>query len=373
MAEALGQGRCLATAKDSDSMGLGNAARIMPREDAIDPDLPIIDPHHHLWQDHPESHYAAKAVHPFNDIFAQDPVYLRDEFLADLRTGHNILATVYVECGAFYHEHGSENDRALGEIERVVEIAQVCAGDPWGGQPCAAIVGYVDLTSDDAPAALARAKAAGAGKLRGIRNIGPHDDERVLGPVAPAPRGLYGSDAFRRGFAALAEADLSFDAWVFAPQIGEVTDLARAFPHVPIMLDHVGTPLGIARHRGTLAATFPDWQRAIRELATCPNVHVKLGGLGMPFTMLDGLGPTQRVGSETLARLWQPYIESCIEAFGPDRALFESNFPVDRWGADYVETWNAFKRLTRSASADEKSWLFARSAAKFYRLDVPIA
>ncbi len=157
MAEALGQGRCLATAKDSDSMGLGNAARIMPREDAIDPDLPIIDPHHHLWQDHPESHYAAKAVHPFNDIFAQDPVYLRDEFLADLRTGHNIIATVYVECGAFYHEYGSENDRALGEIERVVEIAQACAGDPSGGQPCAAIVGYVDLTSDDAAAALAPA------------------------------------------------------------------------------------------------------------------------------------------------------------------------------------------------------------------------
>jgi predicted TIM-barrel fold metal-dependent hydrolase len=273
-----------------------------------------------------------------------------------------------MECGAFYHQHGSENDRALGEIERIVEIGSTYRPDRDGCQPCAAIVGFVDLTSDDAAGALERAKHAGSGRLRGIRNIGPHDDEAVLGPVAAAPAGLYSSDAFRRGFAALAKADLSFDAWVFAPQIGEVTALARAFPDVAIMLDHVGTPLGIARHSGRLEADFPDWKRAIRELATCPNVHVKLGGLAMPFTMLEGLGPSRRAGSETLARLWKPYIETCIEAFGPDRSLFESNFPVDHWGADYVEIWNAFKLLTRGASASEKASLFSGSAARFYRL-----
>jgi predicted TIM-barrel fold metal-dependent hydrolase len=168
------------------------------------------------------------------------------------------------------------------------------------------------------------------------------------------------SDGFRAGFAHLGRLGLSYDAWILEPQIGEVTALARAFPGTSIILDHVGTPLNIGRYAGKLAERFGPWRDAIHELATCPNVSVKLGGLGMPFCNL------RAEGSQALAELWRPYIETCIVAFGVDRCMFESNFPVDGWGCDYVTLWNSFKRIAAGASADEKTALFSGTAARVY-------
>ena len=162
---------------------------------------------------------------------------------------------------------------------------------------------------------------------------------------------------------------LSLDIWVVEPQLPEAVDLARAFPDVPMVIDHVGTPVGLGRYAGKRDERFAGWKASMASLAELPNVHIKLGGLGMPFPGFEGMGPDVRPSSETLAAAWQPYIESCIELFGANRCMFESNFPVDRWGADYPTLWNAFKRIAAGASADEKADLFAGTATRFYRLE----
>ena len=146
-------------------------------------------------------------------------------------------------------------------------------------------------------------------------------------------------------------------------------DLARAFPDQPICLDHCGTPLGMGPYHGKLHERFDGWRQAIHDLAACPNVSVKLGGLAMSFAGMPDHGPEAGLSSETLAAMWRPYIETCIEAFGPSRAMFESNYPVDKWGASYPVLWNAFKRLTLGASADEKRALYAGTAARFYGIE----
>ncbi|MEL7446568.1 MAG: amidohydrolase family protein, partial [Pseudomonadota bacterium] len=194
-------------------------------------------------------------------------------------------------------------------------------------------------------------------------------DTDVLGPPFHAPPELYRDVSFREGFAHLGRMGLTFDAWILEPQIPDVIDLARAFPNQLICLDHCGTPLGMASYTGKLHERFDTWRSNIHELAKCENVVVKLGGLAMHNCAMPEEGPATGVGSKTLAALWRPYIETCIEAFGPTRAMFESNYPVDRWGATYPVLWNAFKRLTIGASADEKATLYAGNAARFYGIE----
>ena len=173
-----------------------------------------------------------------------------------------------------------------------------------------------------------------------------------------------------KGFAHLAPMGLSFDAWLLEPQLPELIDLARAFPGSRIVLDHVGTPLGLASYQGKREERFPVWRENIRTLAKMPNVHVKLGGLAMPFCNFDSCLSEPRAPSTQLAREWGPYIETCIEAFGPDRCMFESNFPVDKGSYGYGVFWNACKKLVAGASAAEKEALFSGTAAKFYKLDL---
>ena len=341
-------------------------------EEIIAPELPIIDPHHHLWDLQPYLAAMPRTDHPFSSIVQTSPRYLLDELLADTRSGHNIVGTVFVQCGAFYRANGPQHLKPVGEVEFVNGIAAQSASGTYGPlQACAGIVGHADLTrGDDAAAVMEAEIAAGNGRFRGIRHMGANDpDPLVLGPLASAPAGLYGNAGFRQGFTHLGRLGLSFDAWVLEPQIGDVTDLARAFPDTAIVLDHVGTPLGLGRYTGRQGERFGVWRNAIRDLASCPNVMVKLGGLAMPFCAFPGLGPGARPTSAVLADLWRPYIETCIEAFGPNRAMFESNYPVDKWGVDYAVLWNSFKRLAAGASADEKRDLFAGSAARFYRLE----
>ena len=339
----------------------------------LEPDLPIIDPHHHLWDFQPLLPRMPEIAHPFGRITRQSPRYLFEELHADCRGGgHNVIGTVFLQCGAFYRADGPDEMKPVGEVEFVNGVAAQSASGIYGPfRACAGIVGQADLMLGAGVGAVLDAEiAAGNGRFRGIRHIGAYDpDPEVLGPLGHAPAGLYADPRFRKGFAELGKRGLTFDAWVLEPQIGDVTDLARAFPEQPIVLDHVGTPLGLGSYTGRQEERFAAWKAAIDELATCPNVTVKLGGLAMPFCALGELGPDTRTDAATLAALFRPYVEACIAAFGPQRAMFESNFPVDRWGADYATLWNAFKLIARGASADEKRELFAGAAARFYRLE----
>ncbi|OZA62414.1 MAG: amidohydrolase, partial [Sphingomonadales bacterium 39-62-4] len=212
--------------------------------------------------------------------------------------------------------------------------------------------------------------AAGNGRFRGIRHQAAWDaDPALLGPAFHIPAHVYLSDQFRLGFRHLRELGLTFDAWLLEPQLGDLLDLARAFPDQPICLDHCGSPLGTASYHGKLHERFDIWRENIRTIAQCPNVTIKLGGLAMAFCGLPEQGPMAGLSSETLAGMWRPYIETCIEAFGPDRAMFESNYPVDKWGASYNTLWNTFKRLAQGASDVEKRALFAGTAARLYGIE----
>ena len=278
---------------------------------------------------------------------------------------------MFLECTAFYRADGPEEMRVVGEVEFVNGVAAMSASGRYGTtRACAAIAGRADLAlGARVEEVLAALVAAGNGRFRGIRHAAAWDaSEEVNNSHTNPPQHLYGTAKFREGFAKLRQFDLTFDAWLYHPQIPDVTGLARAFPEQKILLDHVGGPLAIGPYAGHREEQFPLWQRSMRELATCPNVFVKLGGLGMKICGYDFHKRQQPPGSRELADLWRPYIDTCIEAFGADRCMFESNFPVDKVSYSYPVLWNAFKRLASGASAPEKRSLFGDTAKRFYRL-----
>jgi predicted TIM-barrel fold metal-dependent hydrolase len=343
-------------------------------EEIIEPDLPIIDPHHHLWDLAVIVSQLPPMTHGFIDMLKNRSRYLFDDLLADLRTGHNIIGTVYMECGSMYRAGGPENLRCVGETEFVNGVAAMSASGLYGNaRACAGIVGHVDLRlGGNAEDVLRSHIAAGHGRFRGIRHSASHHgDVEVLGPLSgAAPAGLYRDPTFREGFALLHRLGLSFDAWLLEPQLPDLIDLARAFPETTIVLDHVGTPLGIGTLSGKRDERFGAWRDNVRELAKCPNVNVKLGGLAMPFGGFVWSYENRPKSSEELAVAWSPYIQTCIEAFGPSRAMFESNFPVDSYSCDYPVLWNALKRCAAGYSGAEKKEMFSGTAKRVYRLEI---
>ena len=343
-------------------------------ETILEPELPIVDPHHHLW-DRPGARGGdlPPPQHAFEAVTRMAPRYLFDELLADMRRGHNVIATVYMECGSMYRADGPAELKPVGETEFVNGIAAMSASGVYGDvQACAGIVGRTDFAlGDGVKKVLETHVAAGGGRFRGIRQSASYDaDKAVLGPLARIGGGLYLDDKFRSGFRHLGEMGLSFDAWMLEPQLPELIDLARAFPGTTMVLDHVGTPLGIASYEGRREERFATWLQNIRKLAELPNVNVKLGGLAMAFCNFPSFLSQPAAPSSQLAEEWRPYIETCIEAFGADRCMFESNFPVDLGSCTYDRLWNAFKILAKGASADEKTALFSGTAKRVYRLEL---
>jgi L-fuconolactonase len=346
----------------------------MAAEQILDPELPIVDPHHHLWDRRmaPEPPPEV-ASHPFLVAIKPARRYLLDELLADTGSGHNVIATVFVECGAFYKAGGPVELRPVGETEFVNGVAAMSASGVYGPtRACAGIVSRADLMLGDAVAPVLEAHVrAGGGRFRGIRNSASFEaDKEVLGPLNRVEAGLYREAKFREGFRHLGKMGLSFDAWLLEPQLPDVIDLARGFPDTAIVLDHVGTPLGRGGYTGKLEERFPIWRDNMRELAKSENVVVKLGGLAMAFCNFPSFLAEPRAPSRQLAEEWRPYIETCIEAFGAERCMFESNFPVDMGSCSYATLWNAFKILSKGASAAEKAALFSGTAAKVYKLEL---
>jgi predicted TIM-barrel fold metal-dependent hydrolase len=323
-------------------------------EDILEPDLPIVDPHHHLWD-------------------RGGWRYLLHELLDDLNTGHTIVATVFLQCRSMHKASGPDAMRPVGETEFVNGVAAMSASGGYGPtQVCAGIVGYADMRLGARAREVLEAHIrAGGGRFRGIRHITAWDaDSSIVNPANVAPPGLLADGSFRDGLKVLTDLDLSFDAWLYHPQIDELTDLARALPATRIVLNHVGGPLGAGAYSNRQTDVFASWSKSIRRLAGCENVCVKLGGLGM---RINGLGFEQQSrppSSEVLATAMRPFVETCIEAFGVERCMFESNFPVDKGAYPYAAYWNACKRLTSGATAADKAALFKDTAARFYRLEL---
>ena len=323
------------------------------REDPIDPDLPIIDPHHHLWHDRPSGRY------------------MPEDLYGDLYAGHNVVATVFMQCGWMHRQSGPEAERPAGESHTVNAVATLSATGAYGpARACAGIISYADLRRPDLDATLdAHVRAAGR-RFRGIRQIAASDPSVISTYSTREEPGLLRDPAFQRGLRRLGERGFTYDSWNFHPQLPDLLAAARAAPGTRIVVDHVGGPLGGGHWRTQHDEVLDAWSRAMRDLADCRNVYVKLGGLAMPVNGFDYHEQPTPPSSSQIARDWRPFIEPCLEWFGPERCMFESNFPVDKGMVGYTVLWNAFKTLAAGATSETKRHLFYDTARTCYRLDV---
>ena len=323
-------------------------------EPALEPELAIIDPHHHVWDD-------------------QRGRYLTHELAADVGGGHNIIATVFVEAGVMYRADGPAEMKPVGEVEFVNGIAAMGASGHYGKtRLCDGIVGHADLMlGDKVTPVLEALTAAGNGRFKGIRygTIWDAGNAAMFGRHQ-VPRHLMLDPIFRQGFACLQPAKLSFEAWLFHPQLDDLADLLRAFPEANVVMNHCGGLLGIAPYEGKREEVFKLWHAHIRNLAQFSNLTVKIGGLGMLYCNWDFHLRDRPPSSTELAAAWRPYVEACIEAFGPDRCMMESNFPPDKQTCGYGVLWNAMKRITKNHSATDKAALYYNTAARVYRLSM---
>lgn len=324
------------------------------REEILEPALPIIDPHHHLW-DRTGSRYL---VHELYD---------------DLNSGHNVRATVFIQNRAMLRADGPAEMAPLGEVEFANGAAAFGASGLYGAaRVCAGIVAGADLTLGERiePVLEAMQRTAGE-RLRGVRNaVVWHASPDVRSSTVSPPRGLLGDAAFRRGTAVLERFGLSLDIWSYHTQLDEIADLARARPGLCVIVNHFGGPVGVGSHAADMAATLADWRAGMQQLASLPNVVVKLGGGGMPVLGFGFNRAETPPASVMLAEAWRTYFEVCVELFGSERCMFESNFPVDKGMFSYAVLWNAFKRLAAGASATDRTALFSGTAARVYRLTV---
>ena len=318
-------------------------------EEIIEPEREIVDPHHHLW--------AWPSLKP----------YLLDQLWADTGSGHNVVQTVYIECGWSYRKDGPEHLKPVGETEFLAETAAQSNTDTSRAQ-IAGLVAHADLTSPHLDEVLDAHVAAANGIFRGIRQHGASETDDALTIKGAAPPQLFLQPDFQMGVRKLGARGFTFDSWIYHHQIEELTALAKACPDTTIILDHFGTPLGVGRYEGKRDEIHAKWKTDIAELAKCPNVHAKLGGLAMidngwRYETLD-----TPVSSDQLVADQGDWYQYTIEQFGPERCMFESNFPVDRASVSYHVLWNAFKKIAARYSEDEKQAMFKNTARKVYSL-----
>jgi L-fuconolactonase len=328
---------------------------LAPFEEPVDPTFPIVDAHLHLWH------------------FGDCAPYFLEDYACDLAaSGHNVEASVFIECNAMYRAHGAEHLRSVGETEFAVGMAAMADSHKYTTSRVAAgIVGFTDLTlGGKTQEALEAHLACGHGRFRGVRQRAKWDaDPAVKGPISVDRPGLYLEREFSAGVELLTSLGLSFDASIYHPQLPDVVTLAQRHPDANIVLIHSGSPVGHSSYAGKEKENHAIWLAGMKQLAQCPNVSVKMGGILMNLANFDFTAAAHPPASATLAELWRPYIEPCIELFGAERCMVSSNFPVDKVGFGYGTVWNMFKRITAACSSDEKRMIFRDTARRVYRLD----
>src|SRR5262245_17951393 len=335
----------------------GNDWLALTQEPTLEPELPICDPHHHFWD-------LRTARIPYQR-------YLLHELAADIHSGHNVRSTVFIEARAMYRADGPEEMRPVGEVEFVQGLAAASASGLYGsGRAAAAIVGHANLNLGDKVAPVLEAlRAASPNRFRGIRHSvtwDPHPE--IENTAAHKMKGQLASSQFRAGARVLARMGLSLEAWLYFPQLPELADFAKAVPELTIILNHVGGLLRVGPYANRDDEVLATWRSGIAAVAACPNVYIKLGGIGMPRTGFDWHTRDTPIGSEELARAMAPLMSHCIEQFGPSRSMFESNFPVDKVSFSYGVMYNAFKRLSRGSLGAERAPMFHGTARRVYRV-----
>lgn len=327
----------------------------MSDPDIVDPEFAIIDTHHHQWD-------PAGAVSQ-----GQAGRYMVEELVADVNSGHNVKATVFVECGSYYNVDGPPEMAPVGEVEFACGVAAMAASGSYGPTRfCNSIVGYADLLGLGANVdpVLEALIAQGNGRLKGIRYRTNNDPD--VGK-AEAPPHTLSSPAFKAGYARLAKYGLSFDCWAYHPQLGDLIDLVREHPDIPVVLNHCGGLIGMGAYAGRREETYRQWRGHLSQLARHSNVHMKLGGFFMPVFGLDVKGRTD-LDATVLAKAIKPITDTCIELFGPKRCMFESNFPVTREFISYKTMWNSYKLAIADLDLPEKRAVLHDTAKSFYRI-----
>jgi L-fuconolactonase len=325
-------------------------------EATLEPDMPICDPHHHLWD------FQHERI---------EPRYMLDEILKDTGSGHNIVSTVFIQCATMFRADGPEAMKPVGEVEFANGIAAMAASGLYGKTRVAAgIVGYADMMLGSAAGDVLDAQiAAGNGRFKGIRHMATWDAD----PAVPNGRfidrgGLLMEPAYREGVRELTKRGLTFEGWCYHPQLPEMIDLARAHPDQIIIMNHLAAPLGLGGYAGRREEVFEVWKNYFAELATCPNVVAKLGGLNMEYLGFGWQHRPKPPTSDELVAATRPYFDFVIEKFGPDRCMWESNFPVDKLSSSYNILWNSFKKISKDFTAGEKAKLFHDTATRIYDL-----
>ena len=309
----------------------------------------IVDAHHHLWDyDSPYGRY---------DL---------PELLADTAGVDGVTETVFIDCGSNYRTEGPEALKSVGETEWVA--GRCDASDGGDAARIAAIVGHANLMLGAAVGQVLDAHIdAGGGRFRGIRHSGARSGTpEVVSNRGEPPADLYRRDEFVAGARQLCDRGLSFEAWQYHHQLGEVVALAREVPDLQIVVNHLGGPIGVGVWAGRWDEVHSDLRRSYVDLAACPNVWMKLGGIGM--SRFGAVYRSGRPGAEEVAEVWGDTIRAAIDALGPDRCLFESNYPVDGQTIDYAVLWQAFDLVSADYSPSERADLFAGSARRVYRL-----
>ena len=323
----------------------------LTQEDVLDPDLPICDPHHHLW-DKPGDRY------------------MIDEISRDVGSGHNIVQTVFVEVDAMYRSSGPEEMRPIGESEWVRGIGAQSDSGLYGRTKVATgIVGYANLNlGARVEPVLEAMESVSSGRFRSVRHTCSWDEYEPLRSHRSGWPGMMAETKFREGLSKLIDRGHSFDALVYHPQLSELTELVDAFPNGVFVLNHIGRPLGVGPYQGHRDKVYEVWKKDMAKLAERSNVLVKVGGLGNRVSGFGWDTQPEPPNSQELVEKTSPYYLYTIEVFGPERCMFESNFPVDKNSYSYKTIWNSFKRMTQGFSSTEKTWLFHDTAAKAYRL-----
>ena len=320
------------------------------KEDIIEPDIPIIDPHHHLWDD-------------------RGSTYLLEDLQADTGSGHNVVKTVYMECGWAYKKDGPNHLRVVGETEAVVDQAN--KSKETGGAVISAIVSRADLRlGDEVIEVLEAHEEASQGLFRGIRHAGARaEDPEVLTIPGGAPEGLFQDSGFLKGMKVLGKNGYTYDTWHYHYQNIEFAEMVKKVPDTQIVLDHFGTPLGVGPYADKREEIFDQWKKDIKEISKSENVFMKIGGMAMPD---NGFGWNTRdkpATSDEFVEAQRPYYLHAIDCFGPERCMMESNFPVDRMSLSYHVLYNGLKKIVADFSDDEKDQMFYRTAESVYTVN----
>ena len=317
------------------------------REEIVDPERPIVDPHHHMWPNR----------------------YVLEDLWADTESGHNIVKTVFVECRSEYREESPEHLRPVGETEFITRIARASRGQERA--EISGIVAYTDLSRD--PGVVREVCEAHCiasdGLFRGIRHGGAYDPDRksLWGNPATQPD-LYERRDFRKSVELLGEMGLVYETWHHHHQNPGFAEVARAAPATVMVLNHLGSPIGSGRFAGRQEEVLAQWKRDMVDLAACENVMMKLGGLGMPTPYFGWHLRETPVTSDEVVAAQRDYYLHAIDCFGPDRCMFESNFPVDKLSMSYHVYWNAMKKISAKFPENEKDLLLSGTATRVYNL-----